>query len=244
MIVKMKPLAGTRPVLGAAVAVALAVAGLLTGCAGSGSQGGPPSTLAPLDTGTGVTDSTVANSQTTTATLPVISLEPVPLSGLVLSANSLGEARFGDEPEATIAYVSSLLGSPTADTGWLDPESVTSALLCERDSFRQVEWGVLRVEFGSPSIYGPAEAHFIGWDYGTDGRLGEDPEGIITGLGVGLGARIDELLVAYPTTELHEGEEGNFPPSFTEEGGLSGFTTGTTDSDVITVLQAGERCGW
>jgi hypothetical protein len=241
MFVKMKPLAGTRPILGAGVAVALVVAGLLTGCAGSGTQGGPPSTLAPLDTGIGVTDSTVANAPTTTPTLPVISLEPVPLSGLVLSANSLGEAQFGDEPEATIAYISSLLGSPTADTGWLDPES--EMLVCERDSFRQVEWGVLRVEFGSPSIYGPADAHFIGWDYGTDGRLGEDPEGIITGLGVGLGARIDELLAAYPTTELFEGEEGNFPPSFTEAGGLSGFTTGTTDSDVITVLQAGDRCG-
>jgi hypothetical protein len=223
------------------VSAALTAIALLGGCANSHAQGSP-STLAPLENDTVPQETSPADPGNTVASLPVISIEPVPLSGLVLSADSLGEAKFGDDPDATIGYLSGLLGSPTADTGWLDPES--AMLVCERDSFRQVEWGVLRVEFGSPSVYSADSARFIGWDYGTDGRLGEDPEGIITGLGVGLGARVDELLAAYPTTELFDGEEGNFPPSFTEAGGLSGFTTGTTDSDVITVLQAGERCGW
>ena len=237
MISKTHPTASLARAVGAA---AIAVV-LLSGCADSSSQGAP-STLVPLENEGVQQEASPSNPESVQATLPVVSLEPVPLSGLVLAADSLGEARFGDEPEATIAYLSGLLGSPTSDTGWLDLES--AMLVCERESFRQVEWGVLRVEFGSPSIYGADGALFIGWDYGTDGRLGEDPEGIITNLGVGLGARVDELLAAYPATELFEGEEGNFPPSFTGAGGLAGYTTGTTDSDVVTVMQAGERCGW
>jgi hypothetical protein len=177
----------------------------------------------------------------TTLTLPVISLNPVPLSGLVLGSLGLGEAAFGEDAEVTVRYVASLLGSPTADTGWLETEQ--AAILCDRKMFRQVEWGVLRLEFGDTSPYRDDDLHFVGWDYGLDGRLGEEPQGIITERGVGLGSRVDELLAAYPTAQLFEGEEGNFPPTFTEASGLSGYTTGTGDSDVITVLEGGVRCG-
>ncbi len=242
MIVKTQPPKGPASGLTAIIPIGIVLAVVvLSGCAGSGAQG-PPSTLAPLETIAGDPASSAVISGSVGPSLPVISIDPVPLSGLVLSADGLGEARFGDEVDATIAYVSSLLGSPTADTGWVDIE--TELLICKRNSFRQVDWGVLRLEFGSPSVSGGDQPHFIGWDYGTDGRLGEDPEGIITAFGVGLGARVDELLAAYPGAEMFEGEEGNFPPAFAWSGGLSGFTTGTNDSDVVTVMQAGERCGW
>jgi hypothetical protein len=178
---------------------------------------------------------------TTTLTLPVISIDPVPLSGLVLGAKGVGEAAFGEDAEVTVKYVSALLGSPTADTGWLETEE--AMILCDRAMFRQVEWGVLRLEFGDASPFRSDALHFVGWDYGLDGRLGEEPQGLITERGVGLGSRVDELLAAYPTAQLFEGEEGSFPPTFTEAEGLSGFTTGTTDSDVITVLEGGLRCG-
>lgn len=246
MIVRTQLPKGPRIVPVVIVPVVIVLASLLSGCAGSGAQV-PPSTLAPLETMAGppaapdAPASPALSLGSASPSLPVISIDPVPLSGLVLSADGLGEARFGDEAEVTVAYVSGLLGSPTGDTGWVDIQ--TEMLICERSKFRLLEWGVLRLEFGSLSVSGGDERHFLGWDYGTDGRLGEDPEGLITAFGVGLGARVDELLAAYPTSELFEGEEGNFPPAFTQIGGISGFTTGTTDSDVITVMQAGERCG-
>jgi hypothetical protein len=219
------------------ISLVLALSVLSAGCGGF-DVGSAPSTLAPLQ------DGSIAPSEaeaTTTLTLPVISIEPVPLSGLVLGPEGIGEAAFGEDAEVTVSYVASLLGSPTADTGWLETEE--AMILCDRKMFRQVEWGVLRLEFGDISPYREDAVHFVGWDYGLDGRLGEEPQGIITERGVGLGSRVDELRAAYPSAQLYEGEEGNFPPTFSGADGLSGFTTGTTDSDVITVLEAGLRCG-
>jgi hypothetical protein len=217
--------------------IALVILALGAACSGAGT-GGVPSTLAPLQ------DATVAPGgvdSTLVSTLPVISIEPVPLAGLVLGAAGLGEAVLGEDTETTVRYVSSLLGSPTADTGWLETEE--AMILCDRKMFRQVEWGVLRLEFGDTSPYRSDAEHFVGWDYGLDGRLGEEPQGLITERGVGLGSRVDELLAAYPAAQLFDGEEGTFPPTFTEADGLSGYTTGTADSDVITVIEGGLRCG-
>lgn len=224
--------------------MALACLLVLAGCSG-GSGGATTSTLAPLPGAEGThggEDSDEDADPSSTVTLPPISVDPVPLSALVLGTEGLGEARFGDDPTEVIAYVANLLGSPTADVGWLELDG--SGLPCERVTLRQVEWGVLRLEFGSLTVTEGAEPAFLGWDYGLDGRLGEEPQGIITDAGVGLGSRIDELRAAYPTVMVYEGEEGTFPPSFKVPGGVEGFSTGTTDTDVITVLKAGVRCGW
>jgi hypothetical protein len=230
-----------KPRLGIFVLMACGVT-LLSACGGA-APSGAPSTLAPLESAPWTTtDGDGQDSDTGGPTLPPISIEPVPLSGLILHPEGIGEVTFGTDPEIVISYVAGLLGSPTADTGWVEIES--ELLLCEREGFRQVEWGVLRLEFGDLILDEIDQMQFIGWDYGLDGRLGEPPEGIITELGVGLGARVDELLAAYPTTRLFEGEEGNYPPSFIGAGGLEGFTTGTGSSDVVTVLKGGTRCGW
>jgi hypothetical protein len=231
--------------LGLCVLVMSGVA-VLSACGGSGLSSAP-STLAPLEQGQWPTQEDGETEQDNDSgssgpTLPPITIEPVPLSALILRSEGLGEVPFGAEPEMVISYVSGLLGSPTADTGWVEVES--ALLLCERESFRQVEWGVLRLEFGDLTLDEVDQMQFIGWDYGLDGRLGEQPEGIITELGVGLGARVDELLDAYPAAQLFEGDEGNYPPSFIGAGGLEGFTTGTGSSDVVTVLKGGTRCGW
>lgn len=215
---------------------------MMSACGGF-AQTSTPSTLAPLENAAWTTeDGENEGSASAGPTLPGINIEPVPLSGLILRSEGIGDFRFGADPEKVISYVADLLGSPTVDSGWVEVES--ALLLCERESFRQVEWGVLRLEFGDLALDEVAQMEFIGWDYGIDGRLGEEPEGIITELGVGLGARVDELLAAYPTTELFEGEEGNYPPSFIWAGGLEGFTTGTGSTDVVTVLKGGTRCGW
>lgn len=237
-------------------AVAGAVGMAVAGC-GSSVGSGPPSTLAPLADGAG--GSTVPS----VVTLAPITVEPVPLSGLVLDVGGIGAVSFGDDAEEVITYVGALLGAATEDTQWVNVRE--AGLACPAEWHRAVSWGVLHLEFtagaeqpleespdedqgdpaddASPESGPTSPGLWRGWEYGLDGRLGEEPQDLITPSGLALGARVDELRAAYDDVDLLEGDEGVFPPSFRTRSGLTGYLTGTTDSDVITVLQAGVRCG-
>lgn len=193
----------------------------------------PPATPAPATT-TAVTTVPMTLQPTTTTEAPPVS----PLGTLVLGDTGIGEARFGDDPESVIDYLGAVLGAPTADTGWTSAAEV----LCPGTDHRRVEWGVLRVTFGDSSDFATGRRHFTSWDYGTEGILGEEPQGLITERGIGLGARVDEVLDAYPDTQLFEGEEGNFSASFYINEYLDGFVTGTGSTDLVMVLFGGSRC--
>lgn len=238
------------------VASCAAVVGIISVGCGSSAGSGPPSTLAPL---AGAAETTAPSA----VTLAPITVEPVPLSDLVLDVGGIGAMSFGDKAEDVIAYIGALLGAATEDTQWVNVDQ--AGLACPAQWHRAVSWGVMRLEFtagedraveensddhhdeasdGTPSETGPTRPGlWRGWEYGLDGRLGEEPQGLITPSGVALGARVDELRAAYGEVVLRAGEEGVFPPSFQTPGGLTGYTTGITDADVITVLQAGARCG-
>jgi len=217
--------------VGLATALVSALVTVLVACAD------PPESAETTTTSS--TSTTSTTSTTTTSTVPA-TLPPAPLAALVLADTGIGEALFGDEPESVITFIGSVLGAATSDTGWVP---IDEATLCPGTQYRRVEWGVLRVEFGDDSPFGSGQQHFTGWNYGTEGRLGEEPQGLISALGVGLGARVDEVQDAYPEVQVFEGEEGMFPPSYFVNDLFTGYVTGVQPDDVVLVMFGGRRCG-
>lgn len=204
----------------------------------------PPTTVSPTTDDPAPTSEPAVTSTTTTVpetttTVPATTTLP-PLAALQLRDDGLGELRFGDDPDQVIAAVAAVLGSPTDDTGWVSSDAVA---LCPGEEFRSVEWGVLRLSFGDVSSFAVDRRHFNAWDYGIEGQLGEEPTGLLSVGGVGLGTRVDELRAAYPEVQVFDGEEGLFPPAYYVNDTFDGFLTGTTDADVVTVMFGGQRCG-
>lgn len=159
---------------------------------------------------------------------------------LILRGDGLGTATFGAEPEGVISYVSAFLGSPTRDTGWIAPDSFA---LCPGDEIRRLEWGVLRLSFGDVSDFGVGRRHFYAWEYGLEGQLGDEPQGLRTVGGAGLGTRVLDLRAEFPEVVLVEGEEGLFPPRWYVSDYFNGYLTGVGDDDIVTVMLGGYFCG-
>ena len=145
-------------------ALAVAAALVLVAC-GSGSDNdadslpeitllpttAPPPTQPPVvtDVETTVVETTTTTTTTTTSVV-VTTVAPAPTttvdettSALTLTETGLGEVLFGADPDGVIAYVSSLLGAPTSDTGWVDPFTIGP---CIGTELRIVTWGVLSAD--------------------------------------------------------------------------------------------------
>src|SRR4051812_21944973 len=105
------------------------------------------STTIPVTTAasTSTTSSTTSSTSSTTTTTTL-----APGAELVLRANGLGDAAFGVDPDGTVAYVSSIIGKPTVDTGWVDPLSVGA---CPGTELRQVTWNDLVLQFTDQSAF-------------------------------------------------------------------------------------------
>ncbi len=200
-----------------------------------------PTTLAPT---TVVTTTVAATTTTTTTTAPPVTEPPVTVSPavreLVLRRDGIGTAAFGTDPDAVVGYVSSFLGSPTGDTGWTDPYSFA---ICPGNEVRRVEWGVFSLLFSDDSPVAPARRHFFAWEYGLAGQVGDEPQGLATPGGVGLGDRVVDLRAEFPGVFVNEGEDDLFPSNFYVDDSFRGLLTGPTDDDLITVMFGGFGCG-
>lgn len=186
----------------------------------------PPSSTTPP---------TTAPPSTTTTTLP-LSVEE-----LRLRSDGIGSALFGAEPEGVIGYVTSILGGNTGDTGWVDPQSFAA---CDGTVARRVDWGVLSLLFTDLSDVADGRRHFMGYEYGRVGEIGDEPVGLQTPGGVTLGSRIVDLLAEFPEASINEGVEGtNFPDNFYVSNHFYGLITGTQSDDVVTVIFGGPGCG-
>ena len=191
-----------------------------------------------LDTTQSVQTSVTATPPTTpTTTIP----EPLGVAELILTAGGLGEAAFGNEPDAVISYVSSILGSPTEDSDWTTPET----FLCAGTVIREVNWGVLSLMFGDESSSASGRPHFMSYTYGLIDRLGDEPQGLVTSEGLTISNSVATLL-ARTDAQLDEGdEELDIPPSFfydREPFPVTGLLTGTSDEDVVLVILGGSGC--
>jgi hypothetical protein len=218
----------------------------------------PPSFTFPSTTTTTTTtpDTTVAGADTTAPTLPpttppateaatTTTTEPLALQELILRGDGLGSARFGAAPQGVVEYVTSVLGGNTADTGWVDPFSFADCGAGGAASkARRVDWGVLSLLFSDASSYAIEREHFIGYEYGRVGEIGDDPAGLHTQGNVGLGSRIVDLFAEFPDASVNEGdEEVGIPPNFYVSDVFYGLLTGTADDDVVTVIFGGYGCG-
>jgi hypothetical protein len=162
-----------------------------------------------------------------------------PGAELVLRANGVGDAVFGADPDGVIAYVTSIIGAFTVDTGWVDPLSVGA---CPGTEFRQVYWGDLTLQFTDESNVTTRRRHFFSYLYGPTFGAEIAPAGLKTDAGVGVGSTVAELMGTYPTVIINPGDDFGGPNFFINEG-LAGFLTGVTPTDTVRSFLGGQGCG-
>jgi hypothetical protein len=211
----------------------------------------PPATLQTTTTAAPATSTTTpstsppATTSTTTtspvtfigAEVPTTTVDPA-VASLVLSAGGIGSAAFGADPEVVISDLSSLLGEPTNDTGWIDPLSVGA---CPGTEIRFVDWGTLSLVFGDASQVAEGRRHFYAYYYGSAGEVGGAPAGLVTDTGITTGSRVVDVKAAYPGVTLIP-EDDFSSPSFYVNDNLRGYVTGLDDDSTVTVILGGIGC--
>lgn len=199
-------------------------------------------TTVPDATTTSTLDSTTTTTSTSSTTTTT---EPLAIQELLLRGDGLGAARFGTDPDGVIDYVTSILGGNTGDTGWVDPFTFADCGAGGTATVaRRVDWGVLSLLFSDGSSYAIGRRHFIGFEYGRVGQIGDDPEGLRTPGRVTLGSRVVDLLAEFPEAAINEGEEElGIPDNFYVSDVFYGILTGTAPDDVVTVIFGGYGCG-
>jgi hypothetical protein len=201
----------------------------------------PPSTIATAPRVTGSETSAPTTQPPIPITVAVTTTtEPIALQELILTGDALGSAQFGADPEQVIEYVTSILGSNTADTGWVDPFTFAA---CEGTIARRVDWGVLSLLFTDLSPVANGRRHFMGYEYGRVGQVGDDPVGLHTPGGITLGSRVVDLLAEFPEAVINAGEpQSDIPDNFYVSTVFYGLLTGVTPDDYVTVLFGGYGC--
>jgi hypothetical protein len=190
----------------------------------------PPTTTPP--------STSVAPSTTVTATSSTSTSVPA-AAALVLRQDGLGDAMFGADPDEVVAYVSAILGPPTADSGWADPLATFG--VCPGTEVRGVTWGDLQLLFGDDSVVQTGRRHFFNYVYGPPYGPNIDPAGMRTDLGIGIGSTVGELRAAYPGVQVYP--EEIYGPFYVVNEDLTGFLTGVTDDDTVISVIGGIPCG-
>ena len=158
---------------------------------------------------------------------------------LILRSDGLGTIRFGVEPEGVVDYVTSLLGDPDDDTGYIDSFSEFGA--CPGHAVRGVRWGDLLLLFGDESDFETGRRHFYQWQYGPQTEAPLRPNGPLTDGGIGLGATVAEIRAIYPDVEFYDDEV--YGPGFELEPLLWGTLTDEKDTGRVIALVGGTPCG-
>ena len=156
----------------------------------------------------------------------------------VLTTSGIGSTSFGADPDGTVAFISSFLGEPTRDTGWVDPFEIG---VCNGSRLRQVAWSDLQLEFGDVSDITEGRDHFYAYIYGRDGSTTASPPGLVTPENITIGSSVADLLRAYPGTQLLQ-EDDFSPPSFSVSDALNGRLSGLADTDFVEVIIGGVPC--
>ena len=225
---------------------------VVVGCSSGSSNSGETTTVPEITllatsttsttstTTTSTTSTSTTTTSTTSTTLPpatTTTVDPV-IDALVLTTNGIGSATFGSEPEGVVGYVSTLLGPPSQDTGWVDPLSIGP---CPGTQLRLVSWGGLVLEFGDVSSVADDRPHFYSFKYGVDGEIGVAPVGLVTDEGISAASRVSELVAAYPNVMLNPEDEFS-SPNFYVNDDLNGLLTGLAGDDLVTLISGGRSC--
>jgi hypothetical protein len=232
-------------------ALALSGVALATACQGQAASSSlppgpsaPPSTVAaPVPVPVAITGPGSGTPAPGPAPTAALAASGPPTSVAVsqvlrLGEGGLGAARFGDDPERTVGYLTGLLGRPDDDTDWGPP--ATAYGTCPGTEARIVRWGWLVAVLsggGDASVTKPPPRRFVGWRYGTD--VDADalyPADLTTTSAIGLGAPVAALQTAYPgAVAVVPGTPARFEIGTSFRGRLDG--TGT-----VVRLEAGAAC--
>lgn len=197
----------------------------------------PPTTTTTSTTTTSTSTTTTSTTTTTTSPAPTTTIDPA-IGELVLSMDGIGSASFGAEPDGVVEYVSSFLGAPTKDSGWVDPLTIGP---CPGEQLRMVRWGSLVLEFSDVSNVAENQLHFYAYSYGLDGEIGVPPVGLVTTEGITIASKVSELVQAYPDVILNP-EDDFIASNFYVNDDLRGLLTGLADDDLVTVVAGGRSC--
>lgn len=225
------------------------VCGVMLGLSACGAGDSQGDTLAPLPTPATTSATTVPDSTTSTIAVSTSSTSSSSTSStypetadLVLRADSLGDIRFGVEPDAAIEYVTALLGEPTSDTGWID--AVSEFGTCPGTEVRGVSWGDLRLLFGDESDFDAGVRHFYQWQYGPTGDVTADevadPLGPATDGDISIGSTVADIDRVYDNAEIFT--DVVFGPGFELEPGLWGSLSDDASTGRVLALYGGTPC--
>lgn len=196
-----------------------------------------PATTVPADSST----APASAAATTTAVPATVAPTTIPAgAALVLRSNGVGDAAFGADDDEVVAYIRSILGTPTADSGWADPFS--SFGVCPGTEVRGVTWGDLTLLFSDESVVATGRRHFFTYNYGPAFSAGIDPAGLATTDGLTVGSTVAELRSVFPLVVVNPGDE-IFASNFYIDDNFTGFLTGPTDADTIVSITGGIGCG-
>jgi hypothetical protein len=103
---------------------------------------------------------------------------------------------------------------------------------------------VLSLLFSDLSDVADGRRHFMGYEYGRVGQVGDEPVGLRTAGGTTLGSRVVDLLADFPDASVNPGEADiDIPPNFYVSDNFYGLLTGVDSEDVVTVIFGGYGCG-
>ncbi len=199
-------------------------------------------TTAPVTTTTAVATTTTAAPTTTTTTVAPTTTTTTP-STVELTDEGLRAGDvwvyFGYDAEDAIAAVTTVLGPPTIDTGWIED------FICPAPTTRTVRWNGLWMLFttGDTDFWTGGVEHFFTFYYS------EPTPVIFTTEGIGLGSTVADLEAAYggPLYDLSDSPfvegEGLWSHDLQAWTGLWGYTSGLNPTDTVIAINGGRGCG-
>jgi len=197
----------------------------------------PPVTAAPTPTATSTTIGPPTTTALPTTTAPPTTTTVAPGSKLALRFDGVGDARFATVPDDVVGYISGVLGTPTADSGWV----AAVERRCPGTEVRSVAWGDLSLLFGDASNLTTGRRHFFAWSFGPTSGAAISPAGLHTPEGIGVGSTVAELRAAYPAATLFAGDDLTAASAQISEG-MFAFLNESGDAGVVTALLGGQGC--
>lgn len=160
-------------------------------------------------------------------------------TGLVLQANGLEVLTFGASPEAVIPRLTSMIGTPTKDTGWIK-SSEYSGPLCPGEKIRVVEWNRLRAYFGD-TVFGTQK--FFQWEYVKTGTGTQSPI-IATEKGVTLDMTKAEVLALYAQAQFFsQPQNREYMHLVAYNNATHAYLGGMLEGGKVKQLNGGIQCG-
>jgi len=262
---------GTLVVIMAVTAVVLVIrnalgsSGLTGGPAGADTTGVTAVTATPSPSPgsepTQPATTPVPETPPTETTLPPATFveEPIEAAELYLQPEGLGPLPFGSDAERTITVLTSALGAPDNDTGWVPTD--LDFLRCPGVRARVVNWGSLTVYLSDgPTDWGPdGREHLFSFTYSLlEGQsLPAGPE-LRTSEGLRLGSTLSrassiygEAAITYSDTsvppddaseEAFAAQEATLEVDVPGPGYLAGVFTGPGPEDTLLSISGGTGC--